>query len=80
MFTPNNKNLTLQFMTIDYYIYSWYEQVTGTDAERNQTTYNTIRQFYAFVLNSVSLIAVNKRKTIFNLLKLIAYSFAFELR
>ena len=38
--------------------------MTGTDAERNTTTYTTIRQFYAFVISAVSLSSDEQNLTV----------------
>ena len=34
---------------------SWYDMTTGTVEERQQETIGLIRQFYAFILNAVSM-------------------------
>ena len=36
------------------FFYSWFDMTSGTTAERQTQTVNLIRQFYAFILNSVS--------------------------
>ena len=37
-----------------FVFYSWFDMTSGTTAERQTQTVNLIRQFYAFILNSVS--------------------------
>ncbi|XP_052785672.1 uncharacterized protein LOC128221214 isoform X1 [Mya arenaria] len=44
------------FFVIDYSLYSfWYMQMTGTDIEKQSSAISTIKQFYAFVLNAMSI-------------------------
>ncbi|WAQ99278.1 ATS16-like protein, partial [Mya arenaria] len=43
------------FFVIDYSLYSfWYMQMTGTDSEKQTSAISAIKQFYAFVLNAMS--------------------------
>ncbi|WAQ99320.1 hypothetical protein MAR_023693, partial [Mya arenaria] len=43
------------FFVIDYSLYSfWYMQMTGTDSEKQTSAISVIKQFYAFVLNAMS--------------------------
>ncbi|XP_052792307.1 uncharacterized protein LOC128226462 isoform X3 [Mya arenaria] len=43
------------FFVIDYSLYSfWYRHMTGTDLEKQTSAISAIKQFYAFVLNAMS--------------------------